>query len=307
MRREGSKDMGGRADRGAALIDVIFTVSLVAVLSGIAIPSMQAAREVRAARSGARYLAARLQQARTESLKRNAAVAVRFDPDDLDRFAVYRDGDGDGVLQSDIDLGIDALITPEARLTDYVGSITLRINHDVSEPETGAPLSAGGNPLRIGASTLLLVQPAWEFDKRHAVRGRAHRAANGNSHLGRNRSDAHSSFRRSGGAVARGLTNERERRLAARVTPEQTPWHSVAILRPGQEVHVINVSPGGALMESASRMKPGTLAPNCSSQAWLDPAFQVESSAARSRVSIRFVTRVPWSSRGNWHGTSNRG
>jgi type II secretory pathway pseudopilin PulG len=151
--------MGGCANRGAALVDVVFTVSLVAVLSGIAIPSMQSARDVRAARSAARYLAARLQQARTESLKRNVVVAVRFDPDDQDRFAVYRDGDGDGVLQSDIDHGIDALITPEARLTDYVGPITLRINHDVPEPETGAPLAAGGDPLRIGPSTLLSFSP----------------------------------------------------------------------------------------------------------------------------------------------------
>jgi hypothetical protein len=58
--------------------------------------------------------------------------------------------------------------------------------------------------------------------------------------------------------VARGLKDDGDRRRASRVTPEQTPWHSVAILRPGQEVHVINVCRGGALIGSASRMKPGT-------------------------------------------------
>jgi type II secretory pathway pseudopilin PulG len=151
--------MGGPADRGAALIDVVFAVGVVAVLSGIAIPTMQSAREYRAARSGARYLAARLQQARMESLKRNVVVAVRFDPGDESRFAVYGDGDGDGVLQSDIDHGVDRLITPAARLTDYLGPITLRINQDVPEPETGAPLTAGGDPLRIGRSPLLSFSP----------------------------------------------------------------------------------------------------------------------------------------------------
>ncbi len=151
--------MGGPATRGAALIDVVFTVGLVAVLSGIAIPSMQSAREFRAARAGARYLAARLQQARMESLKRNVTVAMRFDPSDPNLFAVYADGDGDGVLQSDIDHGIDESIAPAARLTDYLGPITLRINRDVPEPETGAPLTAGSDPLRIGRSALLSFSP----------------------------------------------------------------------------------------------------------------------------------------------------
>jgi hypothetical protein len=49
-----------------------------------------------------------------------------------------------------------------------------------------------------------------------------------------------------------------DRRLASRVATEHTPWQSVGILRPGQEVLLINVSPGGALIESASRMNPGT-------------------------------------------------
>jgi type II secretion system GspH-like protein len=151
--------VGGPADRGAALIDVVFALGLVAVLSGIAISAMQSAREFRAARSGARYVAVRLQQARMESLKRNVVVAVRFDPDDQSRFAVYGDGDGDGVLQSDIEQGIDRLITPAARLTDDLGPVTLRINQNVPEPETGAPLTAGDDPLRIGRSTLLSFSP----------------------------------------------------------------------------------------------------------------------------------------------------
>ena len=63
------------------------------------------------------------------------------------------------MLQSDIDHGIDQSIAPAARLTDYLGLITLRINRDVPEPETGAPLTAGSDPLRIGRSTLLSFSP----------------------------------------------------------------------------------------------------------------------------------------------------
>jgi hypothetical protein len=48
-----------------------------------------------------------------------------------------------------------------------------------------------------------------------------------------------------------------ERRVAARVAPDQTPWQPLALLRPGQEVVLVNVSPGGALVESPTRLAPG--------------------------------------------------
>ena len=48
-----------------------------------------------------------------------------------------------------------------------------------------------------------------------------------------------------------------ERRHAARVPPEQTPWRRAALIRPGQDVQVLNLSSGGALIESGARMKPG--------------------------------------------------
>jgi Tfp pilus assembly protein FimT len=148
-----------RNDRGAALIDVIFTAGLIALVSSIAIPVLHASRPYDQARSAGRFLAARLQQARTEALRRNASVAIRFDPDDTDRFSVYADGDGDGVLESDIARGVDRLICAEARFSDYADGIAFRLNQDVLEPETGIALAAGADPLRIGRSTFVSFSP----------------------------------------------------------------------------------------------------------------------------------------------------
>jgi hypothetical protein len=57
--------------------------------------------------------------------------------------------------------------------------------------------------------------------------------------------------------MAVGLTRAIERRHWPRVRPEHTPWQTCAILRPGQDVVVINLSAGGALVESDNRMAPG--------------------------------------------------
>ena len=151
--------MGAPHERGAALIDVVFSAGLIAVLSSIAIPLLHASRQHDAARSAARYLAARLQQTRVEALRRNVAVALRFDPVDVDRFGVYVDGDGDGVLESDITRGVDVRIGGEGRLSQYAGTIQLRINQEIAEPETGDALAAGSDPLRIGRSTLVSFSP----------------------------------------------------------------------------------------------------------------------------------------------------
>lgn len=48
-----------------------------------------------------------------------------------------------------------------------------------------------------------------------------------------------------------------ERRQAPRVPPEACGWPSQAVLRPGQQVDLVNVSAGGALVRSGARVKPG--------------------------------------------------
>ena len=150
---------GGAHDRGAALVDVIFAAGLVAVLSGIAIPVIEAARAHGAARAGARVVAARLQQARMDALKRNAMVAVRFDPANLDLFRVYADGDGDGVSQTDIDAATDPPLTPAQHLSDFARAVVLRVRDEVPEPDGGGTIAAGTDPLRIGPTSILSFSP----------------------------------------------------------------------------------------------------------------------------------------------------
>ena len=53
---------------------------------------------------------------------------------------------------------------------------------------------------------------------------------------------------------------EAERRRSVRVSPEHTPWPRHGLLRPGQEVYLLNISRGGALLESHARMLPGARA-----------------------------------------------
>jgi hypothetical protein len=78
-----------------------------------------------------------------------------------------------------------------------------------------------------------------------------------------------------------------ERRTAPRLRPCQTRWREDALLRPGQDVVIINVSRGGALIESAMRMAPGARA-----ELQLLGASSPGRQLVRGRISRCHVTRL---------------
>jgi type II secretory pathway pseudopilin PulG len=145
--------------RGAALVDVIVACAVSAVLAAVAIPSLHASRDRDAVRMAAQYLAQRVQQARLEALKRNVEVAFRFDPDEPGLMGSFVDGDGDGVLQRDIDAGTDHRLAPEMRLSDSFERVALEIAADVPDPDGGSTLAAGSDPIRIGSSNFVSFSP----------------------------------------------------------------------------------------------------------------------------------------------------
>lgn len=81
--------------------------------------------------------------------------------------------------------------------------------------------------------------------------------------------------------MAAGLNVDVERRSESRIGPDRTPWQRLALVRPGQEVEVINVSSGGVLVESASGLKPGVRA---ELQLFGGVRWQVRGRIARCRV-----------------------
>jgi hypothetical protein len=58
--------------------------------------------------------------------------------------------------------------------------------------------------------------------------------------------------------VAAVLTADVERRREPRAAPDTLGWDAEAVLRPGRPVRVVDLSPGGALVESATALRPAT-------------------------------------------------
>ena len=149
-----------RETGGAALIDIIVAISLCFLMAVIAVPVIGGTLDRERTLVGAQYLAGQLQRARLDSLKRARSVAVRLQViGDRTQFRLFADGNGNGVLQYDIDRGIDPPLAPAEWLDAEARDVSLRINQHIIDVAGSNGLAPGDDPLRIGNTSLLTFSP----------------------------------------------------------------------------------------------------------------------------------------------------
>jgi len=145
---------------GAAFIDIIVATLLCFLMAAIAVPVIGGTLDRERTIAGAHYLAGQLQRARLESLKRARFVAVRLRViGDRTELQLFADGNGNGVLQRDVDRGIDPLLTPASWLDDQARDMSLRINQEILDVSGSSVLARGDDPLRIGNTSMLTFSP----------------------------------------------------------------------------------------------------------------------------------------------------
>jgi Tfp pilus assembly protein FimT len=146
--------------RGVALIDAVCAIAVCLIMGAIAVPVIGGTLDRERVMVGARYLAGQVQRARLEALRRGASVAVRVDiVSERATTRLFADGNGNGVLQRDIDRGVDVALTGVDWLGDHAQDVSLRINQEVPDIDGNGSLAAGSDPLRIGNSALLTFSP----------------------------------------------------------------------------------------------------------------------------------------------------
>ncbi len=159
-RRRPTFVLGGSRERGAALIDVVVAASVLIVLAGITVPALQGMHEHARVLAATRYVSARLHAARFEAIRRNHVVAVHVAGADAGyAFTLVADGNGNGVLQRDIDLGIDVPLGASDRLDHHFSGITFRVPADVPDMDGDGVVAAASDPVRFGRSALISFNP----------------------------------------------------------------------------------------------------------------------------------------------------
>jgi Tfp pilus assembly protein FimT len=117
-----------------------------------------AARDDARARSASDYLASLFHLARIEALKRHVNVALRFEADDSGvRYAMYADGNRNGVRSADIDGGIDRRIREGERVEQHCPGVTFAIDDHARSVDGEAPGTV--NPIQFGRSRMVSFSP----------------------------------------------------------------------------------------------------------------------------------------------------
>jgi len=144
---------------GYSALELLFATTLVAILSSVAVPQMLAAVDESRTIGAVRYLASRLQRARMEAVLRSAVVCLRFTTDASGyTFAVYVDGNGNGVLATDIQHGTDRLVNTPERLSDRFLGVDVGVLPNVPAIDAGSA-PPNGDPLKLGASNAVSFSP----------------------------------------------------------------------------------------------------------------------------------------------------
>ena len=144
---------------GYSFLEVLVAITVMVIVAGAAIPFAHGSVERSRAAAAARYVAVRLAIARFEAAKRSASVAVRFTEHEGGyRFQTYVDGNGNGVLSSDITRGIDRPIGSVEQLHYHFPGVSFGFAPNVTSLEPRERLDTT-DPIQIGPSTLFSFSP----------------------------------------------------------------------------------------------------------------------------------------------------
>lgn len=143
-----------RIQSGYTIVELLFVVGTVATLSSVAIPQVLTGLDDFRTGGAARHVAARLQRARMDAVVRSADVGlvVTLAAGEYS-YAVYVDGNRNGVRSADISQGIDKrLVAPEKLFEQFTG-VDFGATPGLPAVDPGGT-PPGTDPVRLGSADM---------------------------------------------------------------------------------------------------------------------------------------------------------
>jgi prepilin-type N-terminal cleavage/methylation domain-containing protein len=139
--------------RGYSLLELMMVMALGVTMSAAALPEYLTALDDFRASGAARHISGRFQRARMEAVMRSATVGVRFTQTSGGySYAVYLDGNRDGVLTRDIQRAVDLQIAAPERLPDQFTGVEFGAIPGLPPVDPGGT-PPGTDPIRLGAGS----------------------------------------------------------------------------------------------------------------------------------------------------------
>lgn len=153
-------EVSSRGRRGYSLIEVLVAISMLGIILAVTLPSfgeMNRRRELRAAAAELRSI---FREVRSRAIASGRNAAVKFSLADGEwQYAIFVDGDGDGVRNDDIVSGKDPVAVPYRRVFGTQGKVRIGLPAvPVRDPDRGI-VQPDESPVRFNRSTLCSFSP----------------------------------------------------------------------------------------------------------------------------------------------------
>jgi prepilin-type N-terminal cleavage/methylation domain-containing protein len=147
-------------DHGFSLVEALVAVAIVLVMAATAFPVFRAHFADAHLVGAGQQFKSQFRLAYSAAVRSGVYTAIRFERHDDGTvwYAVYRDGDSDGVRSADIEDGKDTLVSGPFPLTGGAPGVSVAINPGIPAlpPERGR---LSGDPVRFGSSDILSFSP----------------------------------------------------------------------------------------------------------------------------------------------------
>jgi prepilin-type N-terminal cleavage/methylation domain-containing protein len=145
--------------RGFSLVELLLVVAIVAVMGAVGFPVFRAHSAEAHLIGAGQAFRSEFRRARSMAVRGNTYTAIRFERDPSgDVYAIYADGNGNGVRSAEIRAGIDRLVAGPWPLT--AGAHDVRVGFNPGTP--AVPPDRGlltGDPIRFGRADILSFSP----------------------------------------------------------------------------------------------------------------------------------------------------
>jgi type II secretory pathway pseudopilin PulG len=144
---------------GFSLVEALVALAIMMVAAAVAFPIFQPRFDEARILGAGRAFKSQFRLAYSMAVRGGVYTAIRFEQADGEvRYAVYADGNQNGVRSTDIAKGIDKLVAGPLPLTSGATGVRIAINPGVPAlpPDHG---DVSGDPIRFGRSDMLSFSP----------------------------------------------------------------------------------------------------------------------------------------------------
>ena len=134
-------------------------MAVAGTLAAVAVPWTTTVLDELRTAMAARYLAGRIGDARLDAVQRSTRVALRFEEQAGELgFALYLDGNGNGIRTTEIASGVDPLLTARQRLREQFPGVAFGLDTGVPDLD-GDAQDADTDGVAVGPARLLTLGP----------------------------------------------------------------------------------------------------------------------------------------------------